>query len=124
MRCFFFILIGLISSFAHSVPSFIEQAPLVSAKEIVDWVDSKNPQSVKTVEELLNKLPDAYRTYFVLQYDSHSNHLSDPTHPRVIFFGADAKLLTFLKRLLPENLFYFLIRKTILTQVSQGQHFV
>lgn len=79
-------------SFAALVPSGIEQSPLVSASQILNWVQGSSPE-VKTVEELLQKLPEAYRTFFVLQYDSHSNHSSNDTHPRVIFFGPDAKLL-------------------------------
>lgn len=92
--CRFLFILGLILSFPlQSIPSFTEQTPLVTAKDVLDWVNPEKSEPVKTVEELLGKLPKAYRTYFVLQYKSHSNHLSDSSHPRVIFFGADARLL-------------------------------
>lgn len=78
---------------SQALPSFLEQTPVVSSKEVLDWVSPTQASPVTSVESLLAKLPEAYRTYFVLQYDSHSNHLSDTTHPRVIFFGPDAKLL-------------------------------
>lgn len=92
--CRFFFIFGLLLNFsALSLPSFIEQPPLVTAKEVLDWVNPEKAKPIKSVEELLSRLPEAYRTYFVLQYKSHSNHLSDSLHPRVIFFGADARLL-------------------------------
>lgn len=90
--------------FASQVPPAIEQPPLVSASEVLNWVQSSPPQ-VKSVEELLQKLPEAYRTYFILQYDSHSNHSSNSKHPRVIFFGPDAKLLLAFSGL-PSDSFY------------------
>jgi hypothetical protein len=86
------------------VPPAIDQSPITSASEILSWVKGPEPE-VKTVEELLQRLPEAYRTYFVLQYDSHSNHSSNATHPRVIFFGPDAKLLLALSGL-PSDSFY------------------
>ncbi|MFM8269221.1 MAG: hypothetical protein ACKN9V_03450, partial [Pseudomonadota bacterium] len=69
-----------------SVPVPIELHPLVSASEVLSWVQGAKPE-INSIEQLLQKLPEAYRTYFVLQYDSHSNHSSNATHPRVIFFG-------------------------------------
>ena len=89
---------------AARVPPAIEQAPLTSASEILSWVKGPAPK-VNTVEELLERLPEAYRTFFVLQYDSHSNHSSNATHPRVIFFGPDAKLLLAFSGL-PSDSFY------------------
>ncbi|NBX75289.1 MAG: hypothetical protein EBQ92_01895 [Proteobacteria bacterium] len=91
-------------SLAALVPPTIEQSPITSASEILSWVKGPKPE-VKTVEELLEKLPEAYRTFFVLQYDSHSNHSSNATHPRVIFFGPDAKLLLAFSGL-PSDSFY------------------
>lgn len=76
-----------------TVPPTIEKSPALSAEEVLSWVDPTHAGSVNSVEKLLEKLPEAYRTYFVLQYESHSNHQSDPGHPRIIFFGPDAKLL-------------------------------
>ncbi|NBT59826.1 hypothetical protein EBT16_13690, partial [bacterium] len=79
-------------SWASRVPPAIDQPQLITASEILTWVKGAEPK-VRSVEELLEKLPVPYRTYFVLQYNSHSNHSSNGTHPRVIFFGPDAKLL-------------------------------
>jgi len=71
----------------------IDKKPLLTAKEVLSWVSPQASKPLMEVESLLEKLPEAYRTYFVLQYNSQSNHSSDETHPRVIFFGPDAKLL-------------------------------
>lgn len=79
--------------FASPRPEAIEQAPLVRASDILDWVETQSSPPVRSVEALIEKLPRAYRSYFVLQYESHSNHQADPLHPRIIFFGPDAKLL-------------------------------
>lgn len=98
-----FFVFSLVSS-ASLVPPAIEQSPLLTAPEILSWVQDSQPQ-VRTVEELLHQLPLAYRAHFVLQYDSHSNHSSNPTHPRVIFFGPDAKLLLAFSGL-PTDSFY------------------
>lgn len=81
------------SALLASVPPAIDQKPLVTAQEIIQWVRPESPDSVQTVEDLLKKLPETYRRYFVLQYESRSNHSSNETHPRMIFFGPDAKLL-------------------------------
>ncbi|NBX91871.1 MAG: hypothetical protein EB078_05555 [Proteobacteria bacterium] len=81
------------TSLLASVPPAISQKPTVTASEILSWINTDSSLSSPTVESIIAKLPEAYRRYFVLQYDSHSNHLSDRAHPRIIFFGPDAKLL-------------------------------
>lgn len=63
----------------------------ISAKQVIDWVEAEGESS--SVESVLEKLPPIYRSYFVLQYRSHSNHQASPLNPRVIFFGPDARLL-------------------------------
>lgn len=63
----------------------------ISARQVINWVEEEKSSS--SVESLLAKLPPLYRSYFVLQYHSHSNHQASPLNPRVIFFGPDAKLL-------------------------------
>jgi len=90
-----FVLVFFLCYFSHAqnFPSFLDQPQLVTSKDILNWVSPEQTSPVTSVEGLLARLPEAYRTYFVLQYDSNSNHLSDSAHPRVIFFGPDAKLL-------------------------------
>lgn len=97
----------LVSSlvFASPLPKGIEQTPLVRASDILEWVENQNERPVRSVEELLEKLPEAYRSYFVLQYESHSNHQADPIHPRIIFFGPDAKLLVGVSGLVSDPFF-------------------
>ena len=71
----------------------IDRKPLVTAQQVLHWVSEKNPGAALSVEALLERLPEKYRSHFVLQYKSFSNHSANGTHPRVIFFGPDAKLL-------------------------------
>jgi len=45
------------------------------------------------VEDLLPLLPEEYRKYHVLAFDSRSVQGASPQFPRIIFFGPDAKLI-------------------------------
>lgn len=71
----------------------ITRKPSVTAQEVLSWISERNGSSLNSVEALLERLPIQYRSHFVLQYKSFSNHSANGTHPRVIFFGPDAKLL-------------------------------
>lgn len=67
----------------------------LTAQQVLQQIEgsSSGLPPANSVEILLSRLPTSYRSYFILQYQSHSNHDASPLNPRVIFFGPDAKLL-------------------------------
>ncbi|NBX75124.1 MAG: hypothetical protein EBQ92_01035, partial [Proteobacteria bacterium] len=69
-----------------------KREPLLKTSTIESWFQdpSKEP---KTVEELLSRFPDVYRSHFSLMYESQSLHRATPDYPRIIFFGPDARLM-------------------------------
>ncbi len=76
-------------TWAH--PAF-DHEPLISIKDIKTWVEHDS-SSVNTVSKFLKRLPEAYRSHFVLQYASNSLHEATAETPRMIFFGPDSRLL-------------------------------
>lgn len=80
------------SSVLASPRAALDFRRVIEARQIADKIQSDNPP--RTVEEFLDFLPAVYRQYYVLQYRSRSRHQASPSHPRVILYGPDAKLLT------------------------------
>lgn len=69
------------------------QPPLVKFSEVRNWIESG---IVRTPSELLQILPEKYRRYYSLVYNSHSLQIATPRFPRIILYGPDARtLLTF-----------------------------
>jgi hypothetical protein len=62
----------------------------ITYEQLESLIETTRPASV---EEFVSILPDEYRTDYSLVYDSQSIQQASYTHPRVISFGRDAKLL-------------------------------
>ena len=73
-------------------PAF-NRRPLLDVATIEGWINDP-VETPKSVGDLLLRFPALYRSHFVLMHDSLSLHQATPTHPRIIFFGPDARLLT------------------------------
>lgn len=56
-------------------------------------IQKSRPDSPSTMEEILARLPEDFRSNFTLMKSSQSIQTSSPEAPRVIMFGKDAKLI-------------------------------
>ncbi len=92
MRLFFGIGVLFWGSFALAHLPGLSTPRLVTFNDVQNWLtDPASP--ARSVDELLHRLPEAYRGHAVSLYESKSNHLASSENPRLVFYGPDAKLL-------------------------------
>ncbi len=49
--------------------------------------------SIRSVDELIKKLPEEYLKYYTFLYDSHSLQPASPSFPRTVVYGPDARFM-------------------------------
>src|SRR4051812_43977881 len=73
---------------------FALTSPMTQAGELTyeDVVELIQKNHVLSIEQLLPKLPEEFRSNYTLMYSSRSLQDASYEHPRVIMFGNDARL--------------------------------
>ena len=79
----FAVVIGSIATFARANTSF-------EYEDLQKLIQSKQ---ITTIEELIPQLPEEFRKQFILMHESQSLQPATPSHPRVITFGQNARLI-------------------------------
>ena len=96
MRCpvAFVLAVALAAGACAADPGTTEQATQAETARLTyeDLVALIQTEHVTSIEQLLPKLPEELRSSYVLMHDSRSLQGASNDAPRVILFGADARL--------------------------------